>query len=304
MMEIFFLGTGGSVPSRDRNLPSIVIRRKGEIFIFDCGECMQKRFLLNHIGVNKPTYVFITHLHGDHVFGLPGLLSTFSLLGRSLPIEIYGPKPIKRFIESILENTYTNLQYEVVVKEVTPGCIFEKREYYVICAWAKHSVPTLAYSLVEKDRPGRFNVEKALALGIPKGPLWKKLQMGYYVDLPNGRRVYPEDVLGPPRKGLKVTYTGDTAPCSEIVKLAYGSTLLIHDSTFTEEYREEAEESLHSTARQAAEVALKSHSKELALFHISPRITDDEKILMEAKAVFPNTFVAIDNSIKVLRYED
>jgi len=294
LIEVFFLGTGGTLPTAARGLPSVVLRKEGELVMFDCGEGTQFRYLSAHLGVNKRMKIFITHLHGDHVLGLPGLLMTFSVLGRERELEVYGPKGIREFVERVLALTAFEPEYDVRVTELRPGDVVRGRGYSVRAGEADHTVPTLAYSLEEDPKPGKFNVERALELGVPRGPLWKRLQRGQPVRLPDGRVVRPEDVLGEPRPGLKVVYSGDTRPCTSVVELARGATLLIHDSTFPSELRDKALEAGHSTVEEACRVALEAGVGYLVLFHLSARITDSEAVLREARAIFDRVLVAED----------
>jgi len=295
LIEIFFLGTGGTVPSPLRGLPSIVLRRRGEIFMFDCGEGTQFRYMSLHLGVNKRMRIFITHLHGDHVLGLPGLLMTFSVLGREKPLEIYGPQGIKELIDKVFSLTNFIPEYEVKIVEVnSPSIIVKERDYFITTDIVDHTVTTFAYSLEEYPKPGRFNPQKAISLGVPKGPLWKKLQLGYSITLPNGRVVRPEDVLEGKRPGMKIVYSGDTRPCSSLIKLATNASLLIHDSTFPSDLKEKAKEAGHSTVEEACRVAIEANVQYLVLFHLSARIVDTVDLLRKAKEFFEKSIVAED----------
>ena len=293
-MEIIFLGTSGSVPTPERNLPAIAIRRRGELLLFDCGEGTQRQMFRAKVGFPREFRIFITHLHGDHVFGIPGLLHTMALMNRESPVEIYGPEGLARFIRLVLEAVHLETDYPVYVREVGEGTVYEADDYTVRSAWVSHSVPTLAYAIIEKPRPGRFHPEKALELGVPEGPLWKKLQMGEEVRLPSGRVVKPSDVLGPPRRGLKVVYSGDTGPSEGLVELAKGADLLIHEATLDDEHRERAIAEGHSTPTLAAQAALKAKVKRLILTHISARYRKPTLLLEQAKPIFPNVEVAED----------
>lgn len=294
-LRVVFLGTAGSVPTPERGLPAIMFQRKGERILFDCGEGVQRQMMLARVGFHRITKVFVTHMHGDHILGLPGLLQTMALLDRERKLEVYGPPGIKRFIEAIKETVQFVLTFPVEVCEIeNGGVICEEKEYCVEAIWADHVVPNLAYALVEKQRPGRFYPEKAKALGVPEGPLWSELQHGSGVKLPNGRTVKPEDVVGSPRPGRKIVYTGDTRPFEGFVEFAAGADLLIHDATLDDELAERAEEDAHSTPSQAAENAKKARVKQLVLTHISARYEDTNVLLEQAKKVFKNTGVAED----------
>lgn len=294
-MRIVFLGTAGSVPTPKRGLPAVMIQREGERILLDCGEGVQRQMMLARVGFHRITKVFVTHMHGDHILGLPGLLQTMALLDRERKLEVYGPPGIERFIEAIKETVQFVLTFPVEVHEIKDGgVVCEEKEYRVEAIWADHVIPNLAYALVEKPRLGKFYPEKAEALGVPEGPLWGKLQRGSGVKLPNGRTVKPEDVVGPPRPGRKIVYTGDTRPFEGFVEFAAGADLLIHDATLDDELAERAEEDGHSTPSQAAEDAKKAKVKRLILTHISARYDDPSVLLEQARKIFGNTEVAED----------
>jgi len=229
---VTFLGTAGSIPTPQRGLPAISIRRKNELLLFDCGEGIQRQMIQAAVGLHRKTKVFITHMHGDHILGLPGLLQTMSLLDREKKLEVYGPAGITAFVEAIKQTVHFTLTFPTEVSEVKEAdVVCSEKEYEVHATWADHVAPSLAYALIEKPRPGRFHPKKAASLGVPEGPSWSKLQRGSAIELPNGRVVKPEEVLGPPRPGRKIVYTGDTRPSKNIVKLSENADLLIHDAT-------------------------------------------------------------------------
>jgi len=294
-LRVIFLGTAGSVPTPKRSLPAILIQRKGEQLMFDCGEGVQRQMMKAKTGFHKKMKVFVSHMHGDHVLGLPGLLQTMALLDRERKLEVYGPSGIKRFIEAIKETVQFVLTFPVEIHEIEEaGVVCEEEEYAVKAVWVNHAIPSLAYALEEKPRPGKFYPEKAEALGVPEGPLWSKLQHKHKVKLPDGRVIKPEQVVGPPRPGRKIVYTGDTRPFKGFVKFATGADLLIHDATLDDELAERAEEDGHSTPCQAAENARKAKVKQLVLTHISARYDDTSVLLEQARKVFKNTRVAED----------
>lgn len=294
-LRVVFLGTAGSIPTTKRSLPAIAIRRKDELILFDCGEGAQRQMIQARIGFHRKTKVFITHMHGDHVLGLPGLFQTMSLLDRDKKLEIYGPPKIKAFVEAIQQTVQFTLTFPIEVSEIEKaGLICEEKEYEIHAIWTDHGIPSLAYALIEKPRPGRFHQEKAKSLGVPKGPLWSRLQHGSTVKLPDGRIVKPEDVLGPPRPGRKIVYTGDTRPLEELVELAENADLLIHEATFDDELIERTRENGHSTPSQAAETAKKAGAKWLVLTHISARYKEPKLLLEQAKKIFPKVNVAED----------
>ncbi|MGB9135260.1 MAG: ribonuclease Z [Candidatus Bathyarchaeia archaeon] len=293
-LQIVFLGTGGSVPTVERSLPAIALRRKGELILFDCGEGVQRQMVRASLGLNRKMKVFITHMHGDHVLGLPGLIQTMSLLDRTKVLEIYGPTGLEDFIEAIEKTVRFTLTFPLEVAEVEhEGLICEETEYEVYAAWTDHSAPGLAYGFVEKPRPGRFYPDKAKALGVPEGVLWSKLQHGERIKM-KGKAVEPEDVIGPARPGRKIVYTGDSRSSKGLVKLAKKADLLIHDCTFDDDLAERAEEDGHSTPSQAAQTAKKAGARRLILTHISARYKTTDMLLKQAKKTFPNVNVAED----------
>jgi ribonuclease Z len=294
-LRVVFLGTAGSVPTPKRSLPAILIQRKGEQIMFDCGEGVQRQMIKAKTGFHRKMKVFITHMHGDHVLGLPGLLQTMALLDRERKLDVYGPPGIKRFLEDIRETVQFVLTFPVEIHEIhEAGVVCEEQEYAVQAVWANHVIPSLAYALVEKPRPGKFHPEKAKVLGVPEGPLWSKLQHGHKAKLQDGRVVKPEDVTGPLRTGRKIVYSGDTRPFKGFVKFAAGADLLIHDATLDDELAERAEEDGHSTPDQAAKHAKKAKVKQLILTHISARYDDTSILLEQAQKIFKNTQVAED----------
>lgn len=294
-LKIVFLGTAGSVPTSKRNLPSVLIQRKGEQIMFDCGEGVQRQMIKAKVSFHKKMKVFISHMHGDHVLGLPGILQTMSLLDRQEKLDVYGPPGIKGFLESVRKTVQFVLTFPVEIHEVLKaGLICEESEYVVKAVWANHVIPGLAYALVEKHRPGRFYPQKAKTLGVPEGPLWSKLQHGYKIKLPNGQVIKPEDVTGSLRPGRKIVYTGDTRPIKGFAEFAADADVLIHDATLDNDLVERAEEDGHSTPEQAAKNARKGKVKQLILTHVSARYKDTSLLLEHAKKIFKNTLVAED----------
>lgn len=292
-LYIYFLGTGGSWPTVQRNVSAVAIKRGGEIILFDCGEGTQRQLQKSKISYMQIKKIFITHYHGDHFLGLPGLIQTFQLNDREEPLHVYGPKGIGKIVSDVIHLGYFKPSYDIFAYEMKPGDEIKFEGYKIKCIDVCHNVPTLAYCLEEDIRPGRFNKKKALELGIPEGPLFRKLQNGESVNM-NGKIVTPEMVLGPPRPGRKITISGDTMPCEKLVKFAKGSDVLIHDATFDSSLEERAIEYGHSTARQAAEIAKRAEVEKLILTHISPRYKDAKLLEEEAREIFPNTWVAHD----------
>jgi ribonuclease Z len=294
-LHIVFLGTAGGVPTPKRSLPAILIQREGEQLMFDCGEGIQRQMLSARSSVNRRMKIFITHMHGDHVLGLPGLLQTMALLDRERKLDVYGPPRINDFLEAVRETVPFALTFPVEIHEIEKaGVVCDEEEYCVEAIRSRHVIPSFAYAYIEKPRPGKFHPEKAEALGVQEGPMWGKLQSGRNVKLPNRRVVKPEDVMDSPRKGRKIVYTGDTSPFKLLEKFASGADLLIHDSTLGEELTERAKEYCHSTPSQAARTAKKAKVKKLVLIHISQRYKDPSKLLKQAKKIFKNTIVAED----------
>jgi len=298
-MRITFLGTGGGVPSLKRSLPAIAINFSGELILFDCGEGTQRQMIRAGVGFKRKMTIFITHLHGDHILGIPGLLYTLSMLDRRDPIKIFGPRGIIDFMKSILSLRMGSIRFEIQVSEISEGEVYESKEYVVEAVKADHVVEALAYKLREKDKPGKMKVEYLESIGLPRGPLWGKLQRGEAVEH-KGMIIRPEEAVGPPRPGRKIVYTGDTKPSSRLIEFSRDADVLIHDATFSSDLEKEAEKEGHSTASQAAEIALRAGVKRLYLFHLSSRYEGrEELLLMEARRIFPETYLAED----LLRYE-
>ena len=294
MLRIIFLGTGGSLPTRNRNPSAIMINRKGELLLFDCGEGTQQQMMRAKTGMMSLSSIFITHLHADHFLGIPGLMQTMSFMGRKEPLLIYGPEGTREFTELFEALGYFNLKYEVRGIELKPGDLVEREEYVIRALKTEHNISSLGYALIENPRPGRFNREKAIELGIPPGPLFAKLQKRTPVEV-NGKLINPEDVMGAPRPGRTVVYSGDTRPCKSILEASRNADVLIHDGSFADEMADWAEESKHSTAGEVAALAKEAGVRKLILTHISSRYTDDaEPILTDSKKIFENVIIAED----------
>ena len=294
-MHVIFLGTAGSVPTPERSLPAVLIKRQNEQLMFDCGEGVQRQMIKAKAGFHRKMKIFVSHMHGDHVLGLPGLLQTMALMDRQKKLEIYGPEGIKQFLECVRETLQFGLTFPVEIYEVyDAGVICDEKDYTVEAVRSNHVVSGLAYAFVEKPRAGKFYPEKARALGVPEGELWSKLQHGDKIKLPNGRVISPDDVMGSPRKGRKIVYTGDTRPFTGFAKFAASADLVIHDSTFDDMLSEKAEVDGHSTPSQAAQQAKKAKAKKLVLTHISARYPNAGLLLEQAQKVFKNTLVAED----------
>jgi ribonuclease Z len=310
MLSITLLGTGAACPSVERNVAGLAIVREGETLIFDCGEGTQRQMM--RYGVSFAlSEIFFTHFHADHFLGVIGLLRTLGLQARAEPMVLYGPKGAKKVLTQAIQLGVERVPFEVDVREVKPGEIIGERgngkgETYAIHVFAtEHGGGSVGYALREHERRGRFDVEKARAAGIPEGPLWGKLSKGETVQLPDGRTVGPEGIVGGNRPGRVVVFTGDTRPCAAVVDAAQGADLLIHEATFGEDEKERAKETGHSTAREAAQVALAAKARRLVLSHVSARysISADE-LVKEAREVFKETIVAKDGLTIEVPYAD
>lgn len=300
-MQITFFGTSSGVPTRSRNVSSVALRlpQRAEVWLFDCGEGTQHQLLHSELKISQITRIFITHLHGDHIFGLMGLLATYGLAGNPTKIDVYGPPGLNDYIKACQRYSFTHFSYPLKVHTVEPGIVYEDDEYIVKCGLLKHRVTAFGYRIEEKDRPGRFDVEKAKELGIPSGPIYGKLKRGEKVSLPDGTVINGADLCGPTQTGRKLVYCTDTVFCEGAIELAQDADLLIHEATFAHQDAELAFQRLHSTSTMAAQVALAANAKHLIMTHFSPRYAPGNDIqlndlLEEAKAIFPNTTMAYD----------
>jgi ribonuclease Z len=291
-LDLVFLGTSGSMPTAKRAPSATLIRRGGERLLVDCAEGTQRQFLRSGIGLIELREVFLTHYHADHYLGLPGMLKTFALRGRTLPITIYGP-PGLRDLFTALRRIFGKLTYPYELVELQPGVALERGDYRLATFPVDHRVSAVGYALVEEPRPGRFDVEAADALGIPVGPERGALQRGENVTLADGRVIEPGAVVGPARPGRKVVLTGDTAPSASVLESARAADVLVHEATFCEDERERARDTAHSTAAGAAEIARAAEVGLLVLTHLSTRYFGPD-VAREARAIFPDTVVPKD----------
>ena len=290
-----FLGTAASVPTVERSLPAVLVQRGNEQFLFDCGEGAQRQIIKAKTGLHRKLKIFVSHMHGDHVLGLPGLLQTMALMNRQRRVDVYAPVGMRQFLEGTREVLQFGLTFPVEIHEITSaGVVCSEEEYVVEAAWSNHTVPSLAYAFVEKPRAGKFYPAKAKALGVPEGELWSKLQRGESVTLEDGNVVLPEAVLGGLRRGRKIVYSGDTEPFEGFAGFAAGADLLVHEATLDDALAEKAAVDGHSTASQAAQAAAEAKVKRLVLTHISARYADATVLLEQAKKVFRDTVVAED----------
>jgi ribonuclease Z len=291
-LDLVFLGTSGSMPTAQRAPAAVLLRRGGERLLFDCAEGTQRQLLRSNVGLIELREVFLTHYHADHYLGLPGMLKTFSLRGREVPITIYGP-PGLRDLFSALRRIFGRLSYTVELKELRPGDELIREDYRLEAFAVSHGVSAVGYGLVEDARPGRFDVQAADALGVPSGPERGALQRGESVTLVDGTTITPDRVLGPARPGRKVVISGDGGPAESVIEAARNADVLVHEATFCEDERERARETQHSTALEAAGVARAAEVELLALTHLSNRYFGGE-VVREARTIFPNTVVPRD----------
>ncbi|MDR2700703.1 MAG: ribonuclease Z [Nitrososphaerota archaeon] len=304
-IRLVFLGTSAAVPTLNRGLPATILQSSTEQWIFDCGENIQRQMITTKSSFHKKTKIFLTHLHGDHVLGLPGLLQTMTLMDRREPIQVYGPLGLKNFLVNCQQTLKFELTYQVEVNEIVKsGVIVEEEKYIVEIVESNHTIESYSYVFEEKPRPGKFFPEKALALGLPEGELWSKLQKGEKVTLSNDKIVKPDDVMGPRKQGRKIVYTGDTKPFEAFTSFAKYADVIIHDCTYDDSLTEKADITGHSTPTQAAEQAKKADAKMLVLTHISARYPDANLLLERAKKIFENTILAEDLLVLELPFND
>ncbi|MFI8494784.1 ribonuclease Z [Peribacillus butanolivorans] len=307
-MDFVLLGTGAGVPAKARNVTAIALQlleERGTVWLFDCGEATQHQILKTAVKPRKIEKIFITHLHGDHIFGLPGLLSSRSFQGGVEKLTVYGPKGIDAYITTSLQVSGTHLKYPLEIIEIEEGIVFEDEQFTVTALSLDHGIYSVGYRIVEKDRPGSLLVDQLLQEGVKPGPLFKALKNGEMVRLDDGRVLNGKDYLGDPQKGRIITVLGDTRVCSNALILAESADFLVHEATFSAEETEMASAYFHSTTVQAAETAMKAGAKQLILTHISSRYTleDSERLKEESEAIFANTIMAEDlMAIKIPLY--
>ncbi|MHB8586042.1 MAG: ribonuclease Z [Thermoplasmatota archaeon] len=300
-MEVVFLGTSASWPTIERNVAAVAVRRGREIILFDCGEGTQRQFQRSGLSYMQVSRILITHLHADHFLGIPGLIQTMRLNERREPLYVYGPPGIRELMNVFTAIGRARGGFAIKVAELSDGEEVRCDGYTIAARAIVHNTTAYAYSVTEEPRPGRFHKETALALGVPEGRLFGQLQRGEEVVTPAGRIVAPADVLGPSRAGRKVVYTGDCVPCEGTVEIGRGADVLIHDSTYAQDFAE-ANAYGHSTSAQAAFIARKAGVRRLFLTHISPRYTDATKLVEEARAIFPESYEARDLLEFVVRF--
>lgn len=294
-LTVTFLGTGSGVPSLERNLSCVAVQRQGELILFDCGEAAQIQYRRAGLGFAPLTAIAISHLHGDHITGLMGLLMSLQMADRTEPLDVYGPPGLGEYIRCNRRALQTHFGYRINLREEPTTALFrETPEYRLSSAPLDHGQLCLGFRLEEFDRPGRFNLETARGLGVPEGPLFGKLQRGEAVTLPDGREIAPNQVLGPSRPGAILAFCTDTRPCDAAIELARGADLLIYEGTFEAGMRVEAHRKGHSTVADAAGIAKAAGVRQLIITHLSPRYMDTSPLLAEAREIFPNTRIARD----------
>jgi ribonuclease Z len=304
MLSLTFLGTGASVPTLDRNVAALAVQRDGETILFDCGEGTQRQMMRYGVGFAFRE-IFFTHYHADHMLGVTGLLRTMGLQDRSAPVTLYGPRGAQRILGAAITLGIERNKFPVEILEIKPGDRLTRSEYDIVVFETEHRADTVGYALVEHPRLGRFNPDRARALGVPEGPLWGRLHKGETVTSPDGVTVRPSDIVGSPRPGRTLVYTGDTRPCLSVVQAARCADLLVQEATFGGDEQQRAEETGHSTAAEAARVALDAGVRRLMLTHISSRYNRDaSELLAESRAVFPQSLIARDGMTIDVPYAD
>ncbi|PLT34786.1 ribonuclease Z [Bacillus sp. V5-8f] len=309
-MDLVFLGTGAAVPAKARNVSSIALQlleERGAVWLFDCGEATQHQILKTPVKPRKIEKIFITHLHGDHIFGLPGLLGSRSFQGGVDELTIYGPPGVEEFVKTSIRVSGTHLKYSLKVIEIEGGTLFEDEQFTVSALPLAHGMFCLGYRIVEHDRPGSLLIDKLRAEGVKPGPAFKALKNGENVNLEDGRILNAADYVGAPQRGRIITILGDTRPCDNAVVLAKDADYLIHEATFAQDEHEMAHDYFHSTTAQAATMAKRANAKHLLLTHISSRYTaeDSDRLRTESMEIFPRSIIAEDLlSIKIPLYPD
>ncbi|EAD8870751.1 ribonuclease Z [Listeria monocytogenes] len=301
-MELVFLGTGAGVPSRGRNVTSIalsMLNERNTIWLFDCGEATQHQIMRSQIKLSKLEKIFITHLHGDHIFGLPGLLSSRSFQGGESDLTIYGPVGITEYVETSLRLSGTRLTYKIIFNEIEPGLIFEDKMFSITVDELDHGLRSFGYRIVEKDKPGALNADKLIDDGVEPGPIFQKIKKGETVTLADGSVINGKDYIDEPQKGKIISIFGDTKATASELELALNADVLVHEATFEGDKEKLAGEYMHSTTIQAASLAKKANVKKLILTHISSRYDRDasKELLIEAQSVFENTEIAYDLAV-------
>jgi ribonuclease Z len=308
-MKLYFLGTGGGLPSLYRNVSSLALilqEPQQQIWLFDCGEATQHQLLASPLRPSKITHLFISHLHGDHIFGLPGLLSSLSSQSRKQPLAIYAPAGLKDFLHIALDRSQTHLRYPLDIHEINDGETLNLSSFQISIRQLEHGIPSYGFRLQEPERPGTLDAKRLQALGIPPGPLYRELKQGKCIKLDDGRTMDGKAFLGPPKPGRTLAILGDTRPTESAIELAHKADVLVHEATFAHEKADHAKEYFHSTTVQAAKIALQAQAKALILTHLSARyrLADHIALLKEAEQIFQPVYIAKDHwSYSVTKHE-
>ncbi|NYT01576.1 MAG: ribonuclease Z [Methanosarcinales archaeon] len=304
MLQVVFLGTAGSLPTPDRNPSAVLVNREGELLLFDCGEGTQRQMMRAKTGMMKLSHIFLSHLHADHILGIPGLLETMAFQGRKEPLYIVGPIRTSAVVSLFNDLGCCSRNFGINVLEMEPRSVLRMNGYQVEAVETVHSVPSLGFCLKEDQRLGKFDRDAAVSLGVPPGPLFGRLQRGETVEV-EGNVVRPEQVMGSPRPGRKIVYTGDTRPCKSVEDASRNADLLIHDAALADDLAEWAVETRHSTAGEAGELAARAGVRRLVLTHISSRYSEDVMpLLKNAQSHFENVLVAEDLMRVEIRLRD
>jgi ribonuclease Z len=300
-MRVTFLGTAAARPTVGRNVSSLVVQREGDTMVFDCGEGTQRQMMRYGTGFSF-SEIYFTHLHADHFLGVIGLLRTLGLQAREEPMDLYTPRGTETLLRQAVDLGVERVPFEVHIHGLDHGETVDHGDYHVAAFRTQHGGKSLGYAVVEHPRLGRFNAALAREMGIPEGPLWGKLHHGHAVEV-DGRTITPEQVVGDPRPGRKLVYSGDTRPCKATREISAGADLLIHEATFAADEAARAAQTGHSTARDAAEIAASAGVLRLALTHFSPRYADEPRFLeREAREVFPEVVAAYDGLVLEVPY--
>ncbi len=298
-MELYFLGTAAGLPTRQRNVSSVALNlmtERGTVWLFDIGEGTQHQMLKSPLKPGKLEFIFITHLHGDHIFGLPGLLTSRSYQGGTQPLTIYGPVGIRKFVEVALSISQSHLDYDLQVREFHEGIIYEDQQFRVTSTLLEHRIESYGFRIEEKNIPGTLDHERLQKEGVIPGPIYARLKLGETVRMPDGTVLDGKQYTFPPIPGRTIVISGDTRPCEQELTLAYRADVLVHEATYMHNRLDQAVQYFHSTATHAANLAHQAEVGTLILTHISSRYQDDQvgSLLEEARIIFPNSHVAED----------
>lgn len=308
MIKLQFLGTCAGIPSKERNVSSLIVQmlqHENECWLFDCGEATQHQLLYSSITLSKITKIFITHLHGDHIYGLPGLIASRSFQGATSKLQLFGPKGLKDFIHISLSTSNTYIKYPLEIQEIEEGMLYKSPLFTFEAIKLEHGIPSYGYRITEKGSQGALDIKKLEMLGIKPGPIFKELKAGKKVVLDSGVIIDGNDYLGPTKKGKIIAIAGDTRKCESIKKLAENANLFIHEATFLHEDYQLAYEHFHSTAFEAAQAAIECNVSILFLNHISSRYSkNSNQLLQEAQSIFPKTFIANDLQAFIINQKD